>query len=103
MGREESSSCRFWNKAIRVWPYASALTLSLIIRRALQMQEHVSGMGLSQDVLFDLERAKRLYSRKWFFAGTRGDVPKPGDFLKFTLFDDEYFLLQGTDGVIRCM
>ncbi|WP_116474789.1 aromatic ring-hydroxylating oxygenase subunit alpha [Zobellella maritima] len=64
---------------------------------------YVSGMGLSQEALFDLERAKRLYSKKWFFVGTRGDVPKPRDFLKFSLFEDEYFLLHGTDGTIRCM
>ncbi|OEY65528.1 hypothetical protein BG841_03010 [Marinobacter sp. X15-166B] len=59
-------------------------------------------MGLPQEALFDLDRAKRLFTNKWFFAGTRGDVPNPRDFLKFSLFEDEYFLLHGTDGVIRC-
>ncbi|UTW08822.1 aromatic ring-hydroxylating oxygenase subunit alpha [Pseudomonas benzenivorans] len=67
------------------------------------MENYISGMGLPQEAIFDLDRAKRLYSKKWFFAGTRGDVPKPRDYLKFSLFDDEYFLLHGTDGVIRCM
>lgn len=67
------------------------------------MTDHISGFGLSQEVLFDVNRMQRLYAKKWFFVGTRGDVPKPKDYLKFTLFDDEYFLLHGTDGDIRCM
>lgn len=67
------------------------------------MNDHESGFGLSQEALFDVERMQRLYAKKWFFAGTRGDVPKPRDYLKFSLFDDEYFLLHGTDGIIHCM
>ncbi|MEP4558731.1 aromatic ring-hydroxylating oxygenase subunit alpha [Cobetia amphilecti] len=67
------------------------------------MNNYISGMGLPQQAIFDLGRSRCLFTRKWFFAGTRGDVPKPRDFLKFSLFDDEYFLLHGTDGVIRCM
>src|SRR5699024_4535266 len=69
----------------------------------LGMTDYSSGFGLPQDVLFDLGRAQHLFSNKWFFAGTRGDVPEPKNFLKFSLFNEEYFLLHGTDGVIRCM
>ena len=67
------------------------------------MNMHKSGFGFSQEVLFDVERMQRLFSNKWFFVGTRGDVSQPRDYLKFSLFDDEYFLIHGTDGVIRCM
>lgn len=69
----------------------------------INLNNYISGMGLPQQAIFDLGRSRCLFTRKWFFAGTRGDVPKPRDFLKFSLFDDEYFLLHGTDGVIRCM
>jgi Rieske 2Fe-2S family protein len=65
--------------------------------------QYASGFGLAQDVLFDQARAERLFTRKWFFAGTRGDIPNPRDYLNFQLFDDHYFLLHGSDGVIRCM
>lgn len=66
------------------------------------MNQYASGFGFPQDVVFDTARAKRLLSRKWFFVGTRGDVPQARNFLRFDLFDDEYFLLHGGDGVIRC-
>lgn len=61
-----------------------------------------SGFGFPQDVLFDVDRMKRLFSNKWVFVGTRADVPKVRDYFRFSLFDDEYFLLHGSDGIIRC-
>lgn len=67
------------------------------------MNQYSSGFGFPQDAVFDVERAKRLLTKKWFFVGTRGDIPVARNFLKFQIFDDEYFLLHGSDGVIRCM
>ncbi len=67
------------------------------------MSQYTSGFGFSQNAIFDEHRARRLLAQKWFFVGTRGDVPSPRDFFNFQLFDDQYFLLHGTDGVIRCM
>lgn len=37
------------------------------------------------------------------FVGTRGDVPRPRDFFNFQLFDEQFFLIHGTDGAIRCI
>lgn len=65
--------------------------------------QYSTGSGFPQDVLFDQERAKRLFEKKWFFAGMRADVPRARDFLKFSLFDEEYFLLHSPDRQIRCM
>ena len=67
------------------------------------MSEYKSGFGFPQDVIFDDARARRVLNNKWFFVGTRGDVPEPRNYFNFQLFDDQYFLLHGTDGVIRCM
>jgi Rieske 2Fe-2S family protein len=67
------------------------------------MNQYTSGFGLPQDVIFDRDRALRALNRKWFFVGTRGDVPQPRDYFNFQLFDDQYVLVHGTDGVIRCM
>ncbi|MEM7092755.1 MAG: aromatic ring-hydroxylating dioxygenase subunit alpha [Actinomycetota bacterium] len=61
-----------------------------------------SGYGLPADVLFDVERSRRAIERSWMFVGTRGDVPTPGDTFSFRLFDDEYTLVHGVDGAIRC-
>ena len=51
--------------------------------------QYSTGSGFPQDVLFDQARAKRLFEKKWFFAGTRGDVTRTRDFLRFPLFDEE--------------
>ena len=67
------------------------------------MKQYSSGFGFPQSVLFDVDKTQRLLAKKWFFVGTRGDIPLTRNFLRFQLFDDEYFLLHGSDGVIRCM
>lgn len=63
---------------------------------------YVSGYSFPADVLFDVERSKRLLRSKWFFVGTRGDVPQPRDWMTFEIFDDEFFLVHETGGEIRC-
>ncbi len=67
------------------------------------MNQYTSGFGLPQDAIFDRDRALRALNRKWFFVGTRGDVPQPCDYFNFQFFDDQSVLDHGTDGVIRCM
>jgi len=64
---------------------------------------YISGRGFPSHVISDLSRMKTLFTNKWFFVGTRGDVSKPRDYFKFTLFDEEYFLVHGTDNKIRCI
>lgn len=44
---------------------------------------------------------ERLFEHNWFFVGTRGDVPKKRDYLKFQVFGEQYFLVHGMDGKIR--
>ena len=61
-----------------------------------------SGFGLPGEALRDIERAKRLFRNKWFFVGTRGDVPRARNYFTFTLHNDEYLLLHGDDGIVRC-
>ena len=59
-------------------------------------------MSFPADVVFDIERARRVLSNKWFFAGTRGDVPQPRNYFTFEVLGDEFMLLHGADGTIRC-
>ena len=61
-----------------------------------------SGYGFPAEVIGDRARMDRLFERKWFFVGMRADVAKKRDFLKFDLLGEEYFLIHGNDGVIRC-
>lgn len=63
---------------------------------------YTSGFGFPADVLFDIARARRLLQNKWFFVGTRGDVPQPRDFFSFSVLGDEFVLVHGSDGEIRC-
>lgn len=67
------------------------------------MNEYASGFGFPKSTIFDDAKAKRLLAQKWFFVGTRGDIPTPREYLNFQIFDEQFFLLHGTDGVIRCM
>ncbi len=63
---------------------------------------HRSGFGLPQEMIFDAQRTRRVFEQRWFFAGTRGDVTRPRDWMSFRLLDDEFVLLHGDDGEIRC-
>ena len=67
------------------------------------MPTYQSGFGLPQDAIIDDTRTQNVLHNKWFFVGTRGDVPNPRNYFNFQLMGDNYFLLHGTDGVIRCM
>ena len=60
-----------------------------------------SGFGLPQDVLFDVDRSRRLLEHRWTFVATRGDVANPGDMFAVDLFSESYVLVHGGDGVIR--
>ncbi len=60
-----------------------------------------SGFGFPRDVYFDEERIARLHHNKWFFVATRGDLPKVRDFFEFDLLGESYFLVHGSDGIIR--
>ena len=64
-------------------------------------ENYKDGYSFPKSVIFDLERMKRLFNKKWFFVGTRGDVSSKGSFLNFQLFNESYFILHGLDGKIR--
>ncbi len=61
-----------------------------------------SGYGFPAEVLGDAARMQRLFDNKWFFVGMRADVARPRDYFKFKLFDEEYFLVHGQEGQIKC-
>lgn len=47
-----------------------------------------------------LER-ERLWLRCWQVAGRADDLPEPGDWIEYKLFDQSYLLARGRDGAIR--
>ena len=65
--------------------------------------KYQSGRGFPAEVIFDLSRMQTLFTNKWFFVGTRADVSRSRDYFKFNLFDEQYFLVHGSDGEIRCL
>ena len=44
-------------------------------------ENYKDGYSFPKSVIFDLERMKKLFNKKWFFVGTRGDVSSKGSFL----------------------
>jgi hypothetical protein len=37
-------------------------------------KDYQDGYSFPKSVLFDLERMKKLFNKKWFFVGTRGGM-----------------------------
>ena len=44
---------------------------------------------------------ERLWMRIWQVAGRADDLPAPGDWLEYALYDQSYILVRGRDGKIR--
>jgi choline monooxygenase len=57
--------------------------------------------GLYHDpAIFALER-ERLFGRGWLSPGLAAEIPKPGDYLGFSVNDQPVFVIRGEDGKIR--
>ena len=44
---------------------------------------------------------EQLWMRAWQVAGRADDLPEPGDWMEYRLFDQSYVLVRGRDGVVR--
>jgi len=52
--------------------------------------------------LYDVE-IERIMRKNWLPVGRADQVPNPGDYICFTLYDQPLMLVRGTDGEIRVM
>ena len=52
--------------------------------------------------LYDLE-VERIMRKSWLPVGRAEQVPNPGDYICFTLYDQPLMLVRGTDGAVRVM
>jgi choline monooxygenase len=52
------------------------------------------------DELFELERS-RLFAKDWACSGMAAEIPKPGDYLCFSIGDQPIFTIRGRDGQLR--
>ncbi|MFZ5791917.1 MAG: aromatic ring-hydroxylating oxygenase subunit alpha [Pseudomonadota bacterium] len=50
--------------------------------------------------LYDLER-REIFARDWLCVGLAADMPRPGDYLSFSINDQPLFVMRGQDGEIR--
>ena len=53
-----------------------------------------------EDELFELER-KRLFARDWVCPGLAAEIPRPGDYLCFSIGDQPIFTIRSQDGQVR--
>ena len=44
----------------------------------------------------------RLFHRTWQFACHASRIPEPGDYLAFSILDQDLFVIRGRDGAVRC-
>src|SRR5262245_27549687 len=47
-----------------------------------------------------LER-ERIFAREWLCPGLAAEIPRPGDYLTFSVNDQPLFVVRGSDGTIR--
>src|SRR5215469_13183142 len=50
--------------------------------------------------LYELERSQ-LFARGWVCPGMAAEIPKPGDYLCFSIGDQPIFTIRGRDGGLR--
>ena len=53
------------------------------------------------DADYHRRERERLWLRVWQVAGRADDIPEPGDWMEYRLFDQSYLLVRGRDGVVR--
>jgi choline monooxygenase len=57
--------------------------------------------GLYHDPgIFALEQ-RRLFAKGWLCPGLAAEIPKPGDYLTFSINDQPLFAIRGQDGAVR--
>jgi len=74
-----------------------------LVERASTPPERATGLppALYRSAeLFELER-ERIFATDWLCPGRSADVPKPGDYLTFSINDQPLFVVRGADGAIR--
>jgi choline monooxygenase len=54
----------------------------------------------SSPEIYELER-ERIFAQEWHCPGLAADIPKPGDYITFSINDQPIFSIRGRDGVIR--
>ena len=54
----------------------------------------------SSEGVYELEQ-QRIFSRDWVCPGLAADIPKPGDYITFSIVDQPFFAIRGKDGQVR--
>jgi Phenylpropionate dioxygenase and related ring-hydroxylating dioxygenases, large terminal subunit len=57
--------------------------------------------GLYHDPEIFARERDRLFARGWLCPGLAAEIPKPGDYLSFSVNDQPLFVIRGEDGAIR--
>jgi choline monooxygenase len=50
--------------------------------------------------LYELERS-RLFAAGWVCPGMAAEIPKPGDYISFSVGDQPFFVIRGRDGAVH--
>jgi len=74
-------------------PYLSGLDFS-----AFRMRVSTSRYSSPE---WQAREKERLWLRTWQVAGRADDIPEPGDWMEYRLFDQSWLLVRGRDGKIR--
>ncbi|MGH6953075.1 MAG: aromatic ring-hydroxylating oxygenase subunit alpha, partial [Alphaproteobacteria bacterium] len=77
--------------------------LDQLVERARKPLREASGIppeSYRSPELFALER-ELIFAKDWLCPGRAADIPKPGDYITFSINDQPIFVIRGQDGTIR--
>ena len=57
--------------------------------------------GLYHDPAIFLRERERLFARGWVCPGMAAEIPKPGDYISFSVSDQPFFVIRGRDGAVH--
>ncbi|WP_374330848.1 SRPBCC family protein [Aestuariivirga sp.] len=75
-------------------------TLATVAATPFSQADTIPPMLYSSEEVHALER-ERIFAREWLCPGLAADVPKPGDYITFSINDQPVLTLRGEDGVVR--
>jgi len=75
-------------------------TLATVAATPFSQADTIPPMLYSSQEVHALER-ERIFAREWLCPGLAADVPKPGDYITFSINDQPVLTLRGEDGVVR--
>ena len=75
-------------------------TLAAVAASPFSQADTIPPVLYSSEEVYRLER-ERIFAKEWMCPGLAADIPKPGDYVTFSINDQPVLTIRGDDGVVR--